>query len=206
MVPHGVSTLCRGVMSMHESQEGREGPEPAQGREKERDARTGRSAAAERIANQTHWVDLQVRRAMERGEFDDLPGLGKPIEGLGTEHDPDWWIKKLVEREQITGVLPAALQVRKDDAELDGNLDRLATEHEVRDAVAEFNERIRRARIQPLGGPPVITRERDEEAQVEAWRERRTARREAAALRARSSESSDQPTQHRHWWRRRRKS
>jgi len=183
-----------------ERPEGR--PEPPQRREKERDARTGRSAAAERIANQTQWVDLQVRRAMERGEFDDLPGLGKPIEGLGTEHDPDWWIKKLVEREQITGVLPAALQVRKDDAELDGVLDRLATEGEVRDAVTEFNERIRKARIQPLGGPPVITRERSVEAEVEAWRERRTARREAAAGRVAASESPGR-TQRRRWWRRR---
>ena len=46
---------------------------------------------------------------MERGEFDDLPGAGKPIQDLGAEHDPDWWVKKLVERERITGVLPAAL-------------------------------------------------------------------------------------------------
>ena len=34
--------------------------------EKAQDDRTGRSASAERIRNQTHWVDLQVRRAMER--------------------------------------------------------------------------------------------------------------------------------------------
>ena len=55
---------------------------------------------------------------MERGDFDDLPGYGKPIEDLGVEHDPDWWIKKLVEREQIA-ILPPALALRKDDAELD---------------------------------------------------------------------------------------
>ena len=48
--------------------------------EDERDDRTGRSAAAERVRNQTRWVDLQVQRAMERGEFDDLPGAGKPLE------------------------------------------------------------------------------------------------------------------------------
>src|SRR3954447_19709352 len=86
-------------------------------REAERDDRTGRSAAAARIANQSTWVDLQVRQAMERGgfenphrqgrramgrgDFDTLPGQGKPIEDLGSEHDPDWWVKKLVERENI---------------------------------------------------------------------------------------------------------
>ena len=70
-------------------------------RDIERDERTGRSAAAARIAQQASWVDLQVRRAMERGEFDDLPGQGKPIQDLGVEHDPDWWVKKLVERESV---------------------------------------------------------------------------------------------------------
>ena len=56
---------------------------------------------------------------MERGEFDNLPGAGKPIEGLGAQHDPEWWLKQLIERERIA-VLPPALQLRKDDAELDG--------------------------------------------------------------------------------------
>ena len=32
-----------------------------------------------------------------RGEFDDLPGRGKPIESLGAQHDPDWWVKQLRE-------------------------------------------------------------------------------------------------------------
>ena len=105
---------------------------------------------------------------MERGDFDDLPGYGKPIEGIGTDHDPDWWLKKLVEREQITGVLPPALQIRKDDAELDGRLDRLGTEREVRREVEDFNDRVRKAMIQPLGGPPMITPQRDVEAEVAA--------------------------------------
>jgi len=48
-----------------------------------------RAAAAARIQHQNTWVDLQIRQAQERGEFDNLPGAGKPIEGLGGEHDPD---------------------------------------------------------------------------------------------------------------------
>src|SRR3954451_7826531 len=95
--------------------------------EEAQDERTGRSAAAERIRNQTHWVDLQVRRAMEQGEFDDLPGAGKPL-NLPEKHDPDWWVKKLIEREQITGIAPAAFSLRLDDAELNFVLDHEATE------------------------------------------------------------------------------
>ena len=68
-----------------------------------------RAAAAARIQHQTTWVDLQIRQAQERGEFDNLPGAGKPIEGLGAEHDPDWWLKKLVERERIAVLPPSVL-------------------------------------------------------------------------------------------------
>ena len=81
--------------------------------EDERDQRTGRSAAQERIRNQTRWVDLQVQEAMRRGEFDDLPGAGKPLD-LPEKHDPDWWLKRLIEREKITGLAPAAIGLRKE--------------------------------------------------------------------------------------------
>lgn len=142
----------------------------------ERDRRTGRAAAAARIREQHSWVDLQVRQAMARGEFDDLPGAGKPIENLGTQHDPDWWVKQLIERERITGVLPAALQLRKDDLELDDRLDRLTSERTVRRELEDFNRRIINARRQLEGGPPVITPTRDVDEQVRLWRERRSER------------------------------
>ncbi|MFC7359937.1 J-domain-containing protein [Nocardioides astragali] len=189
-------------MSDLEPSAGDAGADPAR-RLPERDDRTGRSAAAARIAQQATWVDLQVRQAMERGEFDDLPGKGKPIADLGVEHDPDWWVKKLVERENIA-LLPPALAIRKEDAELDARLDRINVESEVRREVADFNARVRKAiYTPPVGpsGPPVITQQRDVDAEVAAWRERRTARIEAqrAALAARKSEE-DRP---RRWWRRR---
>ena len=84
---------------------------------------------------------------------------------IGHDHDPDWWVKQLIEREQITGVLPPALQLRTDDAQLDDRLDRIATEREVRAELEDFNDRVRKARIQPLGGPPMITQERDVDAE-----------------------------------------
>ncbi len=159
-----------------------------------RDRRTGAGAAAARIRQQHTWVDLQVRKAMDRGDFDDLPGAGKPIRDLGTQHDPDWWLKRLIERERITGVLPAALQLRKDDAELDELLDRLGTEAGVRREVDDFNARVVSARRQLEGGPPVITPTRDVEETVAAWRERRSRRTAPPAV------VRDQPR--RPWWRR----
>ena len=162
------------------------------------DRAESRAAAARRMAQQHTWVDLQIRQAMERGAFDDLPGAGKPIEDLGAEHDPDWWVKRLVERERIV-VLPPSLQLRKDDAELDDRLDRHTAESEVRREVEEFNARVLRARYTPVDGPPLITQPRDVDQTVAAWRERRAARRTRSA-----SEAPEQPPQRRWRWRRRR--
>jgi hypothetical protein len=136
----------------------------------------GRAAAAARARHQALWVEEQVRQAMARGEFDNLPGAGKPIEGLGQTHDPDWWVKRLIEREQISGVLPPALALRTEDAGLDATLDRETSERVVRELLEDFNRRVVDARRQLLGGPPVITRTRDVDAEVERWRQRRRAR------------------------------
>jgi Domain of unknown function (DUF1992) len=165
-----------------------------------RDGRTGRSAAAARIEQQQTWVDLQIRQAMERGEFENLPGAGKPIEGLGEQHDPDWWLKKLVERERIA-VLPPSLALRKEDAELDERLDRHHTEAEVRRDVEDFNARVIRARYTPTDGPPLITMPRDVDATVQAWAERLEARRTAARAAARTDPAAGR--RKRRWWNRR---
>ncbi len=136
------------------------------------------SARVRRLEYQARWVDLQVQRAIERGEFDNLPGAGKPIPDLDTTHDPDWWLKRFIERERITGVLPPALALRVEDAELIDVLDAQASERRVRELLDDFNARVVSARRQLHGGPPVITPTRDVEAEVAAWRQRRQVRRE----------------------------
>ncbi|MCP2265248.1 DUF1992 domain-containing protein [Promicromonospora thailandica] len=126
------------------------------------------------------YVDVVVDQAMRRGEFDNLPLHGKPIPGLSGTYDPDWWVKGLIERENITGVLPSA-QLRKDSAELEGRLDLEAMEGRVREIVEDFNARVIDARRQLQGGPPVVTPTRDVDAEVRRWAERRAARRASSA-------------------------
>ena len=153
-------------------------------------------SAAERAAV----VENAIQQAIRRGEFDDLPGAGKPIPGLGESHDPDWWIRRKIESEQLTGLGPPALRLRVENAELDAHLDALSAEADVRDALEDFNRRIVEARRQLLGGPPVVTPTRDVDAEVAAWRERRTARITAQA----QAEETDAAARRRHlWWRRR---
>ena len=140
------------------------------------------NAASQRMEHKSLWVDFQVRRAMERGEFDDLPGAGKPLH-LPDQHDPDWWVKRLIEREKISGIAPPAIGLRREDAELDDVLDREWSEDGVRRVVADFNRRVVEARRQLTGGPPVITRLRDADHEVAAWAARREAKRELARQR-----------------------
>jgi hypothetical protein len=165
---------------MSESEDRCEGRAQRPPGERARPERGGSAAAAARIRQQQTWVDLQVRAAMERGEFDDLPGAGKPIADLGTDHDPEWWLKKLVERERLV-VLPLSVQLRNEDAALDDELDRLATEKAVRARLEDFNERVVKARYALPEGPPLITMPRDVEETVTAWAERRAARNAARA-------------------------
>lgn len=127
-------------------------------------------------------AEIRIRKAIEHGDFDDLPGAGKPL-NLSDHHDPDWWFKSFMKREGLV-MLPPSIQLRKDDAALDEQLDRLSNEEAVRREVEQFNERVISARLQPPAGPPLITMPRDIQATVAAWADRRAARAEEARRRA----------------------
>ena len=121
-------------------------------------------------------VEISIQQAMRRGDFDDLPGAGKPLSGLQNAYDPNWWIRQKIERERLTGLGPPALTLRTEDAQLDDRLDAAPSEEAVRSMLTDFNARIIEARRQLQGGPPVVTVPRDVDAEVQRWRERRDAR------------------------------
>ena len=142
--------------------------------EEEREPDERRVTDADRAAA----AEVALQQAMRRGDFDDLPGAGRPLPGIGGDrpHDPDWWIRRKIEREQLRGLGPPALTLRTEDAELDARLDELTREDDVRAVLEDFNARIVEARRQLLGGPPVITPLREVDAELAAWAERRAAR------------------------------
>ncbi|GAA1972738.1 DUF1992 domain-containing protein [Microbacterium pumilum] len=155
------------------------------------------STAAERAA----FVEVSIQQAIRRGEFDNLPGAGKPLTGLGDRHDPDWWIRRKIETEKLTGLGPPALMLRVESAEFADRLDLLSHEDDVRESIEDFNRRVIEARRQLLGGPPVVTPTRDVEVDVREWRARRRARMAEAAV-----EAEDEPGRRGWRWRRRRTS
>ena len=148
------------------------------------------SAGQPTMEQRAQYVEIQIEQAMRRGEFDNLPGAGKPLTDLNPTYDPDWWIRKKIEREQITGLGPPALTLRTEDAALNETLDGAPSEEAVREALADFNKRIIEARRQLLGGPPVVTQTRDVEDEVERWNQRRAERYRERQL-AREQEAAD---------------
>lgn len=140
-------------------------------------------------------ADYLIRDAMARGEFDNLKYAGKPIPGLGEGYDPDWWVKGLIQREHLSGLGPKAILLRTEDAELDARLDAQYSANQVREILEDFNARVIDARRQLQGGPPVVTKTRNIELEVQRWQERRAAR---------AAEKPDEPASDtkRSWWRR----
>ncbi|WP_144671498.1 DUF1992 domain-containing protein [Arthrobacter sp. U41] len=164
--------------------------ELAAAEEKERDLRARFDEATR--------AEYLIRDAMAQGKFDHLKYAGKPIPGLGETYDPDWWVKGLMQRENITGMGPKAILLRTEDAGLDARIGELHSEKQVRELLEDFNARVVDARRQLQGGPPVVTETRDIEAEVRRWVERRAALAAAVA----EQETQQTPEIRRPWWRR----
>lgn len=150
--------------------------------------------------NKSAFIETAIQQAIRRGEFDDLPGAGEPLEGLGTHHDPDWWIRRKIETENLSGLGPPALSLRVENLELDAQLDLERSETRVREILDDFNRRVIDARRQLQGGPPVVTPTRDVDAEVRAWRDRRAARAEAEQQNDMDEDAT--PPRRRRWFRR----
>jgi hypothetical protein len=118
-------------------------------------------------------IDRQIREAQERGEFDDLPGAGRPLPDHGELYDEDWWIKDLARRERLPGGIPPTLRLRREVEDLPLELVRFRTEESLRRAVADLNVRIERAKRGLIEGPSTILPPLDADEVIDAWRRAR---------------------------------
>ncbi|WP_404389470.1 DUF1992 domain-containing protein [Humibacillus xanthopallidus] len=128
------------------------------------------------MSSQPSWespVEKQIREAQERGDFDNLPGAGKPLD-LSDSGDPDWWLKRFAARENLDlgGALPGALALRKEAAGYPGSLVDVRTEANVREIVEDYNKRVLADRLRPAVGnlPPMIAKTLDVDDMVTQWR------------------------------------
>ncbi|MFB6720238.1 DUF1992 domain-containing protein [Kribbella sp. NPDC056345] len=148
------------------------------------------------------WVDHQVRQAEKDGEFDDLPGAGKPLK-LADQHDPDWWVKDFIRRENLDteALLPPPMLLRKEKAKVRETVAKMRRESEVREYLEDLNKRIVLA-IRDTTGPVIPVGKVDAEAALAQWRvdheEWLENRRRALA---RAAEEADVPAKKSFWQR-----
>jgi hypothetical protein len=116
-------------------------------------------------------LDRQIRLAQERGEFDNLPGAGKPLPGRGEPDDELWWVKGYLRREGLSteALLPTSLQLARQVERLPETVRPLGSEQLVREAVSELNRRIAEYLRAP-SGPHVPVRPVEPDKIVQEWR------------------------------------
>ena len=114
-------------------------------------------------------VEQQIRDGIARGEFDDLPGKGKPLDGLTDHHDEDWWLKAKLRAERLS-YLPPTLRIRKELEEARQAIADAAKESVVRRIIGDINTRIRDVNRRGAEGPPSTVMPLDADAEVARWR------------------------------------
>jgi hypothetical protein len=123
------------------------------------------------------WVDRQIGEARARGEFDDLPGTGKPLpKPTGNDAATDWVLRQVKAGGHDTkALLPPALALKREVQDLPERLAGERAEGRVREVVADLNERIRQAYLNHHTGPPLTVGLVDVEEAVGDWRRSRAA-------------------------------
>ena len=118
-----------------------------------------------------HWTEELIRRAQEEGDFSKLPGAGKPLPGIGEPYDPDWWLKKLIQREDLS-LLPASLTLlRKVESEL-AQIGKLRDESQVRVRIEALNREIAKLNARAAEGPPTRLGPLNVDEVIAEWRRR----------------------------------
>lgn len=155
-------------------------------------------------------VEMRIREAQERGDFDNLPGAGKKLASIDRPYTEDWWVQSLIEREEldVIGATNPTMALRRERAQMRDTVRDVPREESVREIVDDYNRRVKLDRLRPATGPqmPPIAKTLDVETVLEQWRidrveveeQERAAREEAAALAARA----ERERRENRWWRR----
>jgi hypothetical protein len=130
----------------------------------------------------TSWIDKQILDAEKSGQFDGLPGSGKPIPKRDGMSGYDIWLHDYMEREGVaTGdMLPTPLKLKKEIESLAENLNALKSEEEAARAIDDLNHRILQWRKYPTDPPMHVPMVRKAEL-LASWREAHADRQSSSA-------------------------
>jgi len=119
------------------------------------------------------WVERKIRESIERGEFDNLPGAGRPLPDLDRPYDELWWLRKKLREEQLS-VEPPLLELRRQFEATRVQIAAAGSEAEVRRLVAAINERIVYVNTHTTSGPATELAPLNVDAVLAQWRRARS--------------------------------
>ncbi len=119
------------------------------------------------------FIDRQIREAQSRGQFDNLPGKGRPVEGLDKAWSPEAWLGAKLKREGLSAPLPAVLELRKQAEERLRDLLLLEDEEALCTALDVLQAWILKRHARALEGPRLAPPRLDKAAILRLWREQR---------------------------------
>jgi Domain of unknown function (DUF1992) len=148
------------------------------------------------------WVEQQIRQGLARGEFDNLPGAGKPLPYRSPDESVYEWVVEKARKENLDvfGMLPPGLALRKEREDLPRRAAALPSEAAVRALVEDFNARVVEHWRRPQERSDVVPGMADLDAVVAFWHATRPP---PASEPPPPPEAG--PRSHRRWWRRRRR-
>ena len=115
------------------------------------------------------FTERRIREAMEAGQFDNLPGAGKPIPGIDDPPDPDWWVKQKLKDEGLS-IVPPILEARRALEQTLAELPTIRFEAEARRRLEKVNSQIREAIASPQPGPAIVVLPVDVDEVLAEWR------------------------------------
>jgi hypothetical protein len=121
------------------------------------------------------WVESQIARGMARGDFDDLPGAGRPLPRRSPDETFYDWVVEKARKENLDlfGMLPPGLALRKEREDLPHRVAALPSEAAVRALVADFDERVVQHWRRPAERSDAVPGLADLDALLAHWRARR---------------------------------
>lgn len=117
------------------------------------------------------WVERQISRAQAEGQFDDLPGAGKPLPRRSEDESVYEWVVEKARKENIDlfGMLPPGLALRKEREDLPQRVAALPSEAAVRALIEDFNARVQAQWRRPQLRADVVPGMADLDELVAGW-------------------------------------
>jgi hypothetical protein len=118
------------------------------------------------------WVDSQIAQGMARGDFDDLPGAGKPLPWRSPDETAYEWVLEKARKENLDllGMLPPGIRLRRERDLLPTSVADLSDEGAVRALADDYNRRVEEFWRRPQFTPDAVPGLCDVETLVADWR------------------------------------